>query len=259
MSQNPYAQTSGFDGGAPAAPRTSVLAVLALVCSLVCFVPGLGLLAVVMGIAAIFMISGSQGRVTGKGLAVTGVVLGLLVSLLWGGGIIAAGKLNTMLGKQFMGSTTSFFQAAEAKNYAQARTHLNSPTTVTDEQFDEFLTAYQAKVGTFTSMPDGLISLVGAYTKLQGFNMSTTPGQFPIPAEFSNGTAVVILEMPTGKGYQTAPNPSAVPIMNIGVMSSDGTTVWLIPTMPAGGAGAPVTPPKGDAAPTTAPVGGSGG
>ena len=86
--QNPYAN-DGMSGGYDeyAGPeRTSALAVLSLILSLACCIPGLGLLGAGLGVGALIGISGSRGRVGGKGLAVAGIIVGILVSVAWVGG-----------------------------------------------------------------------------------------------------------------------------------------------------------------------------
>ncbi len=263
MTQNPYAQPPGFDSNMPVAARTSVAAILSLVCALLCPIPGLSILAIILGIAALFMIGSSQGRVSGKGLAISGIFIGLLVTLLWGGGLLAVRSLSTMFGKQFMGNATSFFQAVEAKNYSQAKSILNTPSglpTPTDADFDAFVAAYQAEVGNFQSMPDGLVALLGSYGKIQGFNLQPTPGQVPIPTEFSKGTAVVYLEFPQGFQQGSAPTPASIPIANIGVLSISGKTIWLVPKPGAPGTTPGTIPPAGGTtSPTTPPPGGNGG
>jgi hypothetical protein len=257
MTQNPYAQPPGFDTSMSAPARTSVAAILSLVCALVCFIPGLSILAIILGIAALMMISSSQGRVTGKGLAISGIFIGVLVTLLWGAAVYGAKQLNQMFGQQFMGNATTFFQAVEAKNYSQARTLLNTPTNQqapSDADFDAFVAAYQAEVGTFKSMPDGLFSLLGSYSKLQGFNLQASPGQVPIPTEFSNGIAVVWLELPPGMNPGSTPTKSSIPIVNIGVLSRNGKSIWLIPR-PGAPSTSPTAPPAGNAGhtPPTSP------
>lgn len=243
MTQNPYAQPSGFDTHVPSASRTSIAAILSLVCAIACFVPGLGLLAIILGVAALFMIASSQGRVTGKGLAVSGIFIGLLVTLVWGGIYFAYNSMANLFGKQFMGPMTSLFQAVEKQDYATARTLLNTPSGTpapTDEQFDAFVAGYQAEVGNFQSMPTGFIEFIMSFQKVQGFYQPAA-GQpsMPVPSEFSNGPAVVLIEFPQGAQPGASPNPNAMPIMNVGVFSSSGNVTWLLPK--AGTPGSPST------------------
>jgi hypothetical protein len=62
---------------------TSGLAVASLITGIFgCFFVT-GILSIIFGIAAIGQINGSQGRKTGKGLAVAGIVLGALWMLFW--------------------------------------------------------------------------------------------------------------------------------------------------------------------------------
>lgn len=255
MTQNPYAQQAGFETPMPVAPRTSVAAILALVCSLVCFIPGLSVLAIILGIAALVMISSSEGRVGGKGLAISGILIGLLVSVVWIGGLLlfrgAMGAFNTHL----ITPVSNVFQAIEKKDYSTARTLMNTPSGMpgpTDAEFDAFITAYHAEVGTFQNMPGGMFDYFRSFQRVQGF-FQPTPGapEMPIPTEFSQGTAVVLVEFPQGTNPGSSPNPSGLPIVNLGILSSSGNKIWLIPkgtttpSTPSGGTptGAPSGPP----------------
>ncbi|MGQ0628420.1 MAG: DUF4190 domain-containing protein, partial [Phycisphaerales bacterium] len=56
------------------APKLSILAILSLVLSILCITAPIGL---ICGIAALFTISGSGGRKSGRGLAIGGIVLGV--------------------------------------------------------------------------------------------------------------------------------------------------------------------------------------
>src|SRR5690349_14731093 len=91
MAQNDF--DSGDLGDAELAlepQRTSILAILALICALICIIPGMGLLAAILGISAAIGISGSRGRVGGMGLAIAGIVLGLLFSMIWVGIVLGS-------------------------------------------------------------------------------------------------------------------------------------------------------------------------
>ena len=69
------------------APRTAGIAVAALVFGLFAFIPmcglPLGLLAIGLGISAAERIKRSDGRLEGRGLAVAGIVLGVIGSVIW--------------------------------------------------------------------------------------------------------------------------------------------------------------------------------
>jgi hypothetical protein len=230
MTQNPYAQPPGID--APVATRTSIAAILSLVCALACFVPGLGILAIILGIAAIFLIGSSAGRVTGRGLAISGILIGLLVTLAWGGAAMLANTAMNAFGKHLMAPVARLFESIEKQDYATARTLLNTPSGVpapTDEQFDAFLAAYHNDVGAYKSMPTGFFDFITSFQKVQAF-YKPTPGapEMPIPTEFANGTGVILIEFPQGTNT-ASPNPTGLPLVNVGIMSSSKSTIWLLP------------------------------
>lgn len=250
MTQNPYAQPHGFDNMAPVAARTSVAAILSLVCSLICCVPALSVLAVILGIAALVMIGGSNGRLSGKGLAIAGILIGLIVTVAHA---VAFFVLPALYMEQTSNRAGRFFQAVEAKNYAQARTELNAPMAPTDEQLDAFVQAYQAEVGTFVSMPQGFFEMVGTFSNFQGSpNMAQAMQQtFPGVGEFSNGTAAVLL-MPA-RSQPSGPASSDWPYENIGIHSTSGATIWLFPVTRQMPQLPHVTPPAPPPAPSTTP------
>ena len=66
-----------FDQGEPAEQKTSGLAVASLVCSLICCVPVTTIPGILLGIGAMVSISNNPAR-RGKGLAVAGIVLGVI-------------------------------------------------------------------------------------------------------------------------------------------------------------------------------------
>jgi hypothetical protein len=80
MSQQPsnWGQTPQY---IPPSGKTSMLAVFALVLGVLGCIPPLGLIGIGLGVAAIVVINNSQGRLTGQGLAVGGIVSGGIMSL----------------------------------------------------------------------------------------------------------------------------------------------------------------------------------
>jgi hypothetical protein len=69
------------------------MAIAALICSLIFFIPTLSVLGVIFGIVALRQISRTPQN--GKGMAITGIVIGTLVSLFWGLGVVAVITANT--------------------------------------------------------------------------------------------------------------------------------------------------------------------
>ncbi len=82
-----------FDSEIAAPQRTSILAILSLVCSLICLIPGTGVLAAIFGISALVGIRGSRGRVGGTGLAIAGLIVGLLFTMVWIGIVVGMNAL----------------------------------------------------------------------------------------------------------------------------------------------------------------------
>ncbi len=236
MSQNPYAQFGSPAGNAgayggdfeqfPTPSRTSALAIMALVFSLLCFIPGAGALAIIFGGAAILFISNSRGRLGGLGLAIAGVLIGLLTTVIW---IIVV--MMVVSGTRLMfDPVNGMMAAAEAKDFAKVRTYF-SPTldaAVTDEQIAEFVDAYRAEAGPFQEIPVSLTGIWRGYAQsgsaLQNFNGNN---MFPMPASFQNAQGFVVYGLPAGSAQ---PNPGQFlpPATNLGIILSPQKSVWLL-------------------------------
>jgi len=64
-------------------PETSAKAIFSLICGLICFFPPASIVAIVFGHLSLSDIRKGGGRWTGKGLAITGLVLGYLSFAAW--------------------------------------------------------------------------------------------------------------------------------------------------------------------------------
>jgi len=225
---NPGNGYEAWQQGGDVQPKLSILSVVSLVLSLLCITAPLGL---ICGIAAIFTISASAGRKTGRGLAIAGIIIGLLFSSLLVAGTIGAYQFSSMASKEFFAPVGAFVQNIEDKNYTAARTSLAATTSavVTDDDFEAFRTAYQAKVGTFKGSPKSIAEIInvsqGAGPAMQALQRSTA-GQniIPMPSSFANGVAVVALQINQAGG--TAPGQPGS-FSNVGIATADGTIIWL--------------------------------
>ncbi len=221
MTQNPYA-SAGFDDAISEPPRTSVMAILSLVFSLVgCCLP-IGLLGSLFGVFSLVGISGSQGRVTGKGLAIAGIVIGLITTGIWGGAYFAIDKSMRMYGN----ITGSVIADIEAGDFASARTALSPNVTFTDEQFVQFHDAYADNLGSFKGTPDGIIEFIQTFSDpavVQG--MQVVQGRsdvIPIPGIFDQGPALMLFQFdPT---QASGDKPIYIDII---VVLADGTEIKL--------------------------------
>lgn len=255
MSQNPYAQFGqqggqfGHEDFEPMPSRTSIMAVMSLVLGIiaaipgVCCIPGPGAIAVILGGVSALLIGRSMGRLTGMGLAITGIVLGLLTSVFSIFVLIGASSINREVGAQFFKPVAVTLQRLETGDHTTFRGALTPAANakVTDEQIVDFVARYKAELGSFNSAPEDIIGVVRGFMKLaQAQNQANqklgSPGQnfIPIPAEFSKGNAMVlVLFDPASMGKAssgTAPGgaPTLGPIaVNFCVLTLDGKEIWL--------------------------------
>jgi hypothetical protein len=244
MSQNPYSQFGGSgagamgpggafdvrggrDGGLPGGvePRTSIAAVISLVSGLLCCIPGLGLLGIITGIASLFFIGGSHGRITGRGLAISGLLLGCLSTAIQVGVLLGASWYSNRM----LADMSAVAVAVEQQDFAKARTAMGSATatSITDEQFAAFRQAYQAELGAFQSLPSSPIDWFTSYGRLgnafQGYKGANEV--IPMPAVFDNGSAIMFFRIEPN----TPPPPGRVvpPFDNLGIRTSTGNEYWL--------------------------------
>jgi uncharacterized membrane protein len=240
-------QTS-YDSAADFAPlpegRTSIMAVMSLVLGLVC-IPILGLIGVILGIAALFRISRSEGALRGQGLAVAGIIIGLLVSMAWMGIGIGAAYTNQMFTQTIANPAASVLRAIDQGDYQAARNALSLPqgTTVTDEQLRAIGAAYQSELGNFNSMPESLGDRFMAYMEVGPLmqNLQGTQNIVPIPARFDKGMALLLVQLPTGAPPPSQGGGNTVPLLNVGVLTPSGKELWLVPR-----AGDPGSPPPAE-------------
>lgn len=223
------APTADFQNYYDEPPKTSVLAILSLVCSLICFIPGLSAIGALLGVFALIRIVSSNGRIRGTGLAVAGIAIGVVVSLLWIGGAIAVQQ-----------GTKQYFKFAEvmsdieSDSYDSARGLLaqDSRPLATDEVFREFKAAYEADAGSYAGQPGGLMEMGRIFGELgsqqdpnQLRDRPYGQSQIPLPGKFQNGSRWIFVGLHEGEMNASGSFPA---IDNVGVWLSDDTLVWLI-------------------------------
>ncbi len=230
------------------------MAVFALVLSLICFIPGAGVLAVIMGIFSLLNIRSSRGRLGGTGLAATGLVIGLIVSLIWVA--ISAGLIMTVktLEERALKPMGQAMSAVESGDIQALNKQFKAPAgKVLDAQaVADFRQEYTASLGSFTGMPDGWMEIAKSYSEfgpamqnLQGIN-----NVLPFPGLFVNNKALVL-----GEIDPTATGSNALDFKNIGLLLSDGTEFWLMDFVND----APLAPPSDSGEPQGDPASGEGG
>ncbi|MEM9064847.1 MAG: DUF4190 domain-containing protein [Planctomycetota bacterium] len=250
MSTNPYAQPGpydqvGTDTGVPMEPRrTSVLAVLSLVCSLICCIPGTGLLGVFIGVVAVILIGASGGRVGGRGLAFAGIVVGLAISAVW----LLIGIGMAGLAGQFSNyAVIAETMDADDRDAFIAEMNPYSHHLITEEVFIDFGDAVADEWGAYQGPVEGLGEVIGAYmeqsTQLQSIGQQPGPGVglLPVPVEFDNGRALMLMVI---ESSNPSTNNSGLPMpLNVGFPDQAGQSmIWLLDSGLSIPPAAPTTP-----------------
>jgi len=191
-----------FDGSAPvemyAEPeRTSIAAILSLVLGILGCCGGItGIIAVVLAVFAIIAIRGSRGRVGGMGLAIAGLLIGLLMAAAWIA--LSIGVLGMLKGldKYVTQPTAQIFLDLQSDNFDGVRSGLASPAAdATDEELMAFRDAYIGTLGNYKAKPSGWGEYLEGWMSMSQYlqNYQGQQGMIPIPLYFDNGTGLVVL------------------------------------------------------------------
>jgi hypothetical protein len=227
MSRNPYQQTADFGPSLSVpAERTSTLAIISLVLSLICFVPGLPTLGSLLGVFALIGISSSQGRIKGTGLALAGIILGLLFSMAQIG--LALG--GNILVNQYASIAAAPLASAEAGDSAALRAALAPETAavLTDEDIAAFKAAYTAEAGAYDKSIRGILPVFSALAAMGPTIDQSLQSQrlMPVPAKFDQGIHGVWVDPLS----DASGNPTQWPpiVKNMGIARADKSVIWLI-------------------------------
>lgn len=191
---------------------------MALVFGIICFIPFLGVLGIVFGIAGLIVINRSRGRLAGTGMAIAGLILGLLFTALWGAIAIGMSQALSYVVREIVKPTNQFMQAVDQKDYATARQVLDATgqSLATDEAFAQFGDAIRGELGAFKGIPESWSELFAAYGEIgplfQAAQNMQGPGRqdgmIPVPVRFENGNALLFVWFEPPKGKQQ-PGPTA--------------------------------------------------
>ncbi|GJM19678.1 MAG: hypothetical protein DHS20C14_18910 [Phycisphaeraceae bacterium] len=259
MEHNPYAADSGHTEIYTEPERTSLAAVFSLVSSLICCIPGLSLIGIVLGVLALVGIGRSNGRVGGKGLAIAGIVIGLMVTIVQ---VLLA--VLVVSGVQNLKSYQGFFAALDQGDYVEADTYTSfaSPVNGSPEHMAVWAEALKSEWGGFVSFPQDTGTLLSAQMGMSDQTMaqrmtSRYPMDFanmmtrqPIcfPVTFDQGTITVcLIAVPT---EPMASHNNATAIYDAAFEDAQGNLIWLIPDSAVGTAPArslPAPEPEAEA------------
>jgi hypothetical protein len=248
----------------PVSSRVSLMAVTSLVLGILCCIPGSGLVATIFGIVAILFITKSAGRLTGRGLAVTGLVLGLFGTIGWvaiGSGALAF--TNSV--RDTYGRAMVHLAAGDRAEISKVLT-TEADAALTPERLKDFNDKVAAEWGTFQRMPLGLGEWAGDYMAVFGtfgqvsqvgfpYPPGAPGGRFapnPLPMRFDKGLVCVITIMDQKEMMQTAGGQPFPKLANIGVIDSKRQIIWLVD--PVVSAPAPAPTPAPTPAPAPAPA-----
>ena len=145
---------TSFDATTPEQQKTSGLAIASLVCSLICCVPITTILGILLGIGAMVSIGGDPAK-KGKGLAVTGIVLGLIFTGIQGfyypkipDGVRYVKELWTLWMKGPNEALTMGF-AGDTAGFKSS--FFGDGATAPDEEVEAFIETLRARYGEFVS------------------------------------------------------------------------------------------------------------
>lgn len=250
MSQNPYASFN--QGNMPIEPpKTSILAILSLVSSLICCIPGLGVLGALLGTVAVFRISGSGGRKSGTGIAITGIVVGIIVTVVWVFLVMGAASMA----QQFTGVVSRIYTPLQSQNLAEFKPLVSSELQagLTDARWKEFRTAIEGEIGPMKAPPASLSEFFRSYTNITAQQQKVQGRQnaLPFPLQGDKGWGVMILHL----SQQMGGNPGNTNFSeiflkatkNIEFVGPSGTSIWLVPPGADGVTPDPVLPAGGSA------------
>ncbi|MBL9031222.1 MAG: hypothetical protein JNM80_05895 [Phycisphaerae bacterium] len=244
MSRNPYAHP---EPEPIVHARVSALAVSSIVFSLLCCIPGFGLIGAILGGAGIVRISGSRGRLSGRTLAFFGLVLGLLGTVLWLALAIGAQRAGNAYMREVVQPALAATRAVEAKDFSPVRQLLDPKVaeTLTDQDIAAFRDALLAEAGAIKGMPSKL-NFEQIFNQPKG---RTTPSgnaviALPLPVEFDKSQGMIILETKRPEAFWeviTSGGTLKGALQNFGV-AIKGKEFWLVP-QPAPSSPAPPKPP----------------
>ena len=144
--QNASQQDSRFMGPEddPGHGGMSGLSVAALVCSLILCCPVSTLVSVFLGIAGLVQTRG--GRRRGRGMAITGIILGILFTAGW---IIGARMGWSMMLEVVLRGPDLVLQAGFKGDPGEAKSYFETNSVPTDAEIDQFITTARNRYGEF--------------------------------------------------------------------------------------------------------------
>ena len=241
--QRPDAAFSDFGAGHPE-ERMSRLAPLALGAALMAggtgifaiasktlfpalITPVISLLGIFIASVALITITRSRGKIAGAGIALAGMGLCVVVSVLSMGLLLGAmsgaGRIGAAVNEAM---AAAMDRNADELRYAM---HHEARDRFDQQMLDDFARLVEGQVGGFVGSPDQVLRARSLWNRvLPAMERITDSGLdqrvIPWPAEFENDAAVVLLIL-RSRAAMAAPYGQ---IMDIAVLTNDGFEVRLI-------------------------------
>lgn len=236
MHDNPYAHPTSDPTPLDQPRRTSIAAIIGLICSLVCCLPFLPALGALLGAIGLRGTMRRDRPVGGRGLAIAAIILGLLFSA---GQVGFALLANAQLAKDLQ--HLRFIQSLQTDDLDEARSRLSvdADSEYTDADLRDWAARLDADWGAFVTGPSSAGEFfftqfspeVGTATQRvqaeMGFSLDTAFTQAPkmFMVEFDNGrTPVCIIVKPT---EISASADGLQAIIDAAYVAPDGSLVWL--------------------------------
>lgn len=161
---NTYQNPPVFGSDLAAPQRTSLAAIFALICGLLglfaCCIPfvglGVGVIGLLLGVIGLVAISSSDGRIKGRGMALTGLITGLIATAVNVFVIVGLGIATTVLQ-----AYPRVAEAAMARDHAMVVAAMSSDSAqaVTPESLAKFADEVEAAVGPGATFHSGLLDM----------------------------------------------------------------------------------------------------
>lgn len=146
-----HAHLDDYDTPRDEPHNTSGLAIASLVCSLIICCPLITLLGPILGVAAIAKI-GTPPRQRGKGMAIAGIIIGTLFTIIGAIGVFYGGKWVADYSRFLTDGPQEAMQAAAAGDLDGFRAQFHGPgAAASDEQVQAFLDELEDRYGSFVS------------------------------------------------------------------------------------------------------------
>lgn len=232
-----YPNAPGLDAPLPGPTRTSIAAILSLVCGILgliaCCVPiagpVFGVIGLLFAVFAFLAIGRSEGQVGGRGLAVGGMVCSIIALVVGIFVVVGMNLATTMIGKY--GQAVEIAQSDDPSRLTEVLTS-SSTQRLTPEEIETFKVESFGSLGKFKRVTPGMLPLFSTFGKLGPLMGSIPPGyqgggygMLPMPGEFEKGNGIILVIVDQS---EQAPQWQMGKVVNVGVAPEGGPITWLL-------------------------------